>query len=118
MVQAVNNLHSRWLRGLLEACVLSVLRSGPAYGYDIAARFEQTGFTRPKGGTLYPILARLENEGLVHPSWVDGDGGPSRKYYQLTPDGVAAADKIEPEWQTFAEQVSALVCHQKRTSRT
>lgn len=117
-MQAVNNLHGRWLRGLLESCVLSVLRSGPAYGYDIATRFEQAGFSRPKGGTLYPILARLENEGLVRPSWVDGEGGPSRKYYELTPDGAAAAKKIEPEWQTFAEQVSALLCHQKRIRTT
>ena len=117
-MQAPNNLHSRWLRGLLETCVLSVLRSAPAYGYDIATSFEQAGFTRPKGGTLYPILARLENEGLVDPTWVDGDGGPSRKYYQLTADGTAAVEKIETEWQTFAEQVSALLCHQKRTSTT
>ena len=86
-MEAPNNLHSRWLRGLLETCVLSVLRSAPAYGYDIAASFEQAGFSRPKGGTLYP-------------------------------DGTAAVEKIETERQTFAEQVSALLCHQKRTSTT
>jgi PadR family transcriptional regulator PadR len=111
-----DDLHGRWLRGLLEACVLCVLQSEPAYGYDIASRFEEIGFPRPKGGTLYPILARLEDEALVEPTWVEGDSGPSRKYYQLTAAGSAAVETIKPEWRSFVQQVTALLDQSERTT--
>ncbi len=91
--------------------MLGILRSGSAYGYDIAGRIAEAGFARPKGGTLYPILARLESDGLVEPSWIEGDGGPSRKYYGLTASGVAAADHIAMQWDVFAHGVSALINH-------
>ena len=107
---------SRWLRGLLEACVLVVLQPSAAYGYEIATRFEEAGFSRPKGGTLYPILARLEKDDLIEPTWVEGESGPSRKYYNLTPTGVAAADAIAPEWELFAKRVSQLLGQPERTS--
>jgi len=111
-----DDVHGRWLRGLLEACVLGALRTSPAYGYEIANRFEEVGLARPKGGTLYPILSRLENEGLLEPNWVEGESGPSRKYYSLTPTGTAAVDTIAPEWELFAERVSQLLGLPERTS--
>lgn len=109
-------IQNRWLRGLLEACVLVVLQASPAYGYEIATRFEEAGLTRPKGGTLYPILSRLERDGLVEPKWVEGESGPSRKYYRLTSTGVASADAITPEWRLFVERVSQLLGQSERTS--
>ncbi|MCP3977437.1 MAG: PadR family transcriptional regulator [bacterium] len=112
----VEKIQDRWLRGLLEACVLAVLQEAPAYGYEIATRFEDAGFSRPKGGTLYPILARLEKDDLVEPKWVEGESGPSRKYYSLTRSGVATADAIAPEWELFAKRVSQLVGQRERTS--
>ena len=110
------DVQGRWLRGLLEACVLAVLQPAPAYGYEIATKFEEAGLARPKGGTLYPILARLESEGLVEPTWVQGESGPSRKYYRLTPSGFANADAIAPEWDLFASRVSRLLGQAERTS--
>jgi len=104
-----DDLQNRWFRGALEACVLGTLRAGPAYGYEIAGRIEAAGFVRPKGGTLYPILARLEGERLVEPKWMDGDGGPSRKYYGLTPAGAATAEETAQHWNRFANNVSALL---------
>lgn len=109
-----DDLQGRWLRGLLEACVVVVLQPSPAYGYEIAGRFEEAGLSRPKGGTLYPILSRLENDGLVTPTWVDGESGPSRKYYRLTPAGTTTAQAIGPEWRLFVERVSALMNQPER----
>lgn len=103
------DMQSRWLRGLLEACVLAVLQRAPAYGYEIATRFEEAGLVRPKGGTLYPILARLESDALVEPTWEEGESGPSRKYYHLTVDGAAAARAVVPEWELFVSRVSRLL---------
>lgn len=89
--------------------MLVVLQPSPAYGYEIANRFEEAGLPRPKGGTLYPILSRLENDDLVEPKWLEGESGPSRKYYSLTAAGITTAETIAPEWDLFVERVSALI---------
>ena len=94
---------------MLESCVLAVLSAGPAYGYEIGRRFEAAGFARPKGGTLYPILARLERDGLVDPVWTEGEGGPGRKYYVLTPDGQEAADAVRSTWDSHARRIAQLL---------
>ena len=102
------DIQNRWLRGLLEACTLALLQGEPAYGYEIANRFEEAGLVRPKGGTLYPILSRLEDEGLIDPTWVEGASGPSRKYYGLTEKGAAVVAELGAEWSTFVDRVSTL----------
>jgi PadR family transcriptional regulator, regulatory protein PadR len=109
MVTTTEDLAARWLKGLIEACVLGVLAAGPAYGYEIASQFEAAGLARPKGGSLYPILARLEANGLLKPSWTEGNGGPGRKYYHLTQTGVTAAQAAATEWERFVCQVSHLI---------
>jgi PadR family transcriptional regulator PadR len=83
---------SDWLRGVLELCVLGALRAGPSYGYAIAQDLESAGLGPVKGGTLYPLLGRLEAEQLVEASWRVGDSGPGRKYFALTgPDARRCA---------------------------
>ena len=109
MASTTDDLQNRWFRGVLESCVLGTLRLGPAYGYEIAGRIADVGFARPKGGTLYPILARLEADGLVVPTWIEGDGGPSRKYYGLTAKGVEVADEVADQWRLFARNISSLL---------
>lgn len=115
-MSASEDIQNRWLRGLLEACTLAVLQGEPAYGYEIANRFEEAGLARPKGGTLYPILSRLEDEGLIDPTWVEGDSGPSRKYYGLTESGVAAVAELGAEWGSFVERVSTLFNQSDRSA--
>lgn len=95
---------------------MAVLQTEPAYGYEIANRFEEAGLARPKGGTLYPILSRLEDDGLIDPNWVEGDSGPSRKYYGLTESGVAAVAALGAEWASFVDRVSTLFDQPVRSS--
>lgn len=78
-----------WLRGVLELCVLGVLSDGPTYGYAIAQRLDAAGLGTVKGGTLYPLLGRLETDGLAAATWQAGEAGPGRKFFELTADGRA-----------------------------
>lgn len=101
--------HAQWLRGVLDLCVLAALTEKERYGYDLSQRLEKAGLGRLKGGTLYPVLGRLEQAGLVTARWQVGEQGPSRKYYDLTPVG---RDRLVAEagtWIEFAAHVSALL---------
>jgi len=89
------------LRGVLELCVLRVLADGATYGYAVATRLADSGLGTVKGGTLYPLLIRLENAGLVTAHWRAGDGGPGRKYYELTSRGRAELASTADRWARF-----------------
>jgi len=97
------------MRGVLSLCVLRVVADGPTYGYAIAGRLSDAGLGSVKGGTLYPILARLEAEGLVTSSWEAGDGGPGRKFFHLTDAGREALAERAGQWQEFTQRAAALL---------
>ena len=100
---------AEWLRGVLELCVLAVVAEGETYGYAVIARLREAGLGTVKGGTLYPVLARLELEGLVTSSWRDGDNGPGRKYYAVTPAGRQSLHDRAGSWRTFASRADGLL---------
>jgi PadR family transcriptional regulator, regulatory protein PadR len=98
---------SEWMRGVLGLCVLKALEPGPTYGYAIASGLEAAGLGTVKGGTLYPLLARLESNGLVTTQWRAGEGGPGRKYFRLTADGQAELERQQSQWLHFTDTVNA-----------
>lgn len=100
---------SEWLRGVLGACVLRVLADGPTYGYAIASRLADSGLGVVKGGTLYPLLNRLEGAGLVTSEWRAGDGGPGRKYYLLTRAGHEDLRSTATRWARFTELTEGII---------
>src|SRR5437773_9966518 len=79
------------LRGVLDLCLLAVMQEGPAYGYEMTKRLRARGLSIVGEGSIYPLLGRLEREGLVetHRAASD-DGGPPRKDYRPSPLGQAA----------------------------
>ncbi|MUN62838.1 PadR family transcriptional regulator [Kocuria sediminis] len=97
---------SEWLRGVLGLCVLRAMADGPTYGYAIAADLARAGFGDVKGGTLYPLLARLEKNELVTVEWRAGAGGPGRKYFSLTDAGRAELEQGITQWQAFSSVVT------------
>lgn len=105
-----------WQRGLLELCVLRLLADGPTYGYEIATRLSDAGLGDVKGGTLYPLLKRLEKADEVSIEWRPGDGGPGRKFYQLNTAGRARLERLTDSWHTFSTTISAIVqpAHKER----
>jgi PadR family transcriptional regulator PadR len=98
-----------WLRGVLDVCVLAVLAEGTTYGYAISARLDELGLGAVKGGTLYPLLTRLEQAGLVTTQWRPGVSGPGRKYFALTAEGRADLAQRGAAWRQFAGLTSAIV---------
>jgi len=98
-------------RGVLEMVLLRVLLEGPTYGYnlvsEIASRSE--GELEVKEGTLYPLLYRLEEQGLVGTEWETPARGNPRKYYRLTAAGHSAFDERARQWRRFARRVDELI---------
>ena len=87
------NRRSAWLRGTLDLLVLAALVDRERYGYELAQRLESRGLGRVKGGTLYPLLARLETAGLVSSAWSAPKAGPVPRVYELTPAGRQALER-------------------------
>ena len=99
---------AEWLRGTISLCVLGLLAEGASYGYAISQHLEEAGLGNIKGGTLYPLLARLEAEMLVAGTWSASDGAPGRKYLQLTEAGHAELLRRRELWLQFSSTVEAL----------
>ena len=114
----VENLNwpAEWLRGVLTPAVLSVVSDGQTYGYLIAQRLADAGLGTVKGGTLYPLLARLEQDGDVISTWREGQGGPGRKYYSITPGGRQHLAALRADWQVFANRSTAVITGRKEHS--
>ncbi len=107
-----------WLRGVLGVCVLHALADGPTYGYALAVRLGEGGLGTIKGGTLYPLLARFEQAGLVDVEWRAGEGGPGRKYYRLTDAGRAELAVSSDQWRAFAVTTSTFLTTTALAPRT
>ena len=101
---------TEWLRGVLELAVLRVLADGPTYGYALASRLADEGLGTVKGGTLYPLLARLEDNGFVETEWRAGEGGPGRKYFSLTRSGRGYFTSQSARWSEFTRTTHAFIC--------
>ncbi len=100
---------AEWMRGVLSLCVLAVVAEEETYGYAVAQRLQDAGLGTIKGGTLYPVLTRLEQEGLLTTTWREGVGGPGRKFFAATPAGHAALDDRTARWLTFTERATVLL---------
>ncbi len=102
---------SELLRGTLATLVLSVLRRGPLYGYEIAKEIRERtdSVLRLKEGSLYPALHAMEREGLLSAEWQTVERGPSRKYYRLTDRGKVVLTQRRSRWKQFRDAVDAVL---------
>jgi PadR family transcriptional regulator PadR len=105
-----------WMRGVLSLCVLAVVAQEETYGYAVAQRLQAAGLGIVKGGTLYPVLTRLEQEGLLASSWREGEGGPGRKFFAVTPAGLEALRERTDDWLTFTARATALATMREATT--
>jgi PadR family transcriptional regulator len=98
------------LKGTLPLLVLSVLRDGELYGYEIAQRIRARSgeLFAPSEGSLYPALHRLERAGALTASWRAGGRGPRRRYYSITEAGERLYADAVREWETMAAGVSRM----------
>lgn len=96
-----------WLKGVLDLLVLAGLTGGENYGYEIVKDLAESGLGQIKGGTLYPVLNRLEEAGLVTAEFRVTERGPGRRYYQLTDQGRQTLAEQGGLWLSFDESVRA-----------
>jgi len=100
---------SQLLRGVLDLCLLSVIEDEPAYGYEMTKRLRARGLSIVGEGSIYPLLGRLEREGLVETHRAVSNGGPPRKYYRASDAGRLALAAGIAEWQTARDAVDAVL---------
>ncbi len=95
-------------RGVLEFCVLALLRDEARYGFDLVHTLSERGLVMTEG-TLYPLLSRLRRTGVVETFWQESPAGPPRRYYRLTPAGAAVLNAFTVEWGRFRDTVDSLL---------
>lgn len=92
------NTQTQMRKGILEYCVLLIISRGEIYASDIITELKQARLLVVEG-TLYPLLTRLKNNGLLSYNWVESTSGPPRKYYMLTDDGKQMLTQLDKTWQ-------------------
>jgi len=103
----VDNAKSQMRKGMLEYCVLLLLRGERSYANDIIQRLKDADLIVVEG-TLYPLLTRLKKDGLLSYEWQESLQGPPRKYYALTEDGLNWLAGLNVAWNELANAVALL----------
>lgn len=103
----IENTQSQMKKGILEFCILSIIRRGEVYPSDIVEEMRAANLQILEG-TLYPLLTRLKNAEMLTYRWVESSSGPPRKYFSLTPKGEGFYQELADTWQELANGVNAL----------
>ncbi|MCQ2466439.1 MAG: PadR family transcriptional regulator [Clostridia bacterium] len=100
-------MNIQFKKGVLDMCVLAMLRDGDSYGYDIADTLSSKILLAD--GTVYPILRKLASDGLVTTYLKESQNGPPRKYYHLTDKGLDLLKEYIDDWNSFNEVVRGII---------
>lgn len=103
------SLRSQLLKGILDGCVLAVIEKQQVYGYELSRKLQQVGLSDVSEGTIYPVLLRLQKNGLIQGEMKPSETGPNRKYYSLTSKGREALEVITEEWKQVSVPINALL---------
>ena len=95
-------------KGVLEVCILSLLKDKEMYTSDLLASLKEAHLLVVEG-TIYPLLSRLKNEGLLSYRWEESVTGPPRKYFKLTEDGEAVQKALTTAWKELSTSVNQLI---------
>ncbi len=104
----IENTQSQMKKGVLEFCILSIIRRGEAYPSDIIEEMKKADLNILEG-TLYPLLTRLKNADLLSYRWVESPSGPPRKYFSLTDKGLSFYGELEETWRSMANAVEKVI---------
>jgi PadR family transcriptional regulator PadR len=103
----LENTKAQMRKGILEYCILSVLSNDSCYASDIIKELKEVKVIVVEG-TLYPLLTRLKNSGLLSYRWEESQQGPPRKYYELTPEGKDYLKDLDNSWDDLVESVNLI----------
>lgn len=109
MIQAaIENTESQMRKGLLELCILGIIeRQKEVYPSDILEQLKESKLVVLEG-TLYPLLTRLKNAGMLSYRWEESTSGPPRKYFTLTADGLKFYEQLRTTWEELSKAVNNL----------
>jgi PadR family transcriptional regulator PadR len=111
----IENTKAQMRKGVLEYCILSILQQGDAYTSEILSQLKDARLLVVEG-TVYPLLTRLKNAGLLEYRWEESTSGPPRKYYDLTETGKLFLNELNTTWSELVEAVN-LVTNNKSTEK-
>lgn len=111
----IENTQSQMRKGIFEFCILSIIRRGEAYPSDIVEEMKAANLQILEG-TLYPLLTRLKNAGMLTYRWVESNSGPPRKYFSLTDTGEAFYQELYQTWSELSNGVNALTNNKETNS--
>ena len=103
----ISNLKSQMRKGLLEYCILCIISRDEAYASDILETLKDAQLVVVEG-TVYPLLTRMKNEGLLSYRWQESTGGPPRNYYTLTEEGRQLLSQLDAEWQSICQAINQI----------
>lgn len=111
----VDNTKVQMRKGILEYCILSIIARGEVYASDILETLKDARLIVVEG-TLYPLLTRLKNSGLLSYEWRESISGPPRKYYNLTPEGKAFVQELDQTWEDLVFAVNVTITKRENTN--
>lgn len=103
----IENTQAQMRKGVLEYCILSILKNGDAYTSEILSTLKNAEMIVVEG-TIYPLLTRLKNAGLLSYRWEESTSGPPRKYYVLTEQGILFLKDLNNTWNGLAKAVKQI----------
>lgn len=103
------SVRSQLLKGILDGCVLAMIEKEAVYGYELSKKLQDIGLQDVSEGTIYPVLLRLQKNGLIKGELRPSDSGPNRKYYFLTDSGQETLTTIIEEWNRLSDPVNKLL---------
>lgn len=104
----IENAKAQMRKGVLELCILSIIEEDEVYPSDIISRLKANDLIVVEG-TLYPLLTRLKNDGLLDYSWRESNAGPPRKYFKITAVGRQFLEALSSSWQQLVQSVAQTV---------
>jgi len=104
----LENTKAQMRKGILEFCILSTLSGKEAYTGEIIYRLKEARLIVVEG-TLYPLLTRLKNAGLLNYRWEESSSGPPRKYYKLTLEGEQFLEELKNTWKELNDAINKLI---------
>ncbi|MGI8384081.1 PadR family transcriptional regulator [Robertmurraya sp. P23] len=100
---------TQMMKGILDGCLLAIINGKECYGYEMAERLSEYGFDTVSEGTIYPLLMRMQREGLVTSVLRESTAGPKRKYYTLTEEGQKALESFLTRWSQLEKCVNTII---------
>ena len=97
------------MHGVLDMCLLSIVNEEASYGYEMVKKLKGRGLNLASEGSIYPLLSRLQKQGMIEGYLVQSSEGPARKYYRMSKQGEVALEQWQHDWTGFRDSVDGVL---------